>query len=298
MVALERLAHPTAAVEYLGQCLFDGSLSLLLGAGVSSSLGLPTWGELINQALAQIGEPPFDGDDLELGGTRLASACKRKGLDVRQVVRACLYPRGGLTPAALMGNRRMGALGAMLMGSRRGSVDTVLTLNFDSVLEEYLLLHGYIVNSVAELPALLGSEDVTVFHLHGYLPSDTGIGRASEKITLTKESVLKMAGDPNDQWRVVFRQIVRSKVLLLVGISASTAIGLALGSILQHEAEYLSGSRPSAFWLGTKKPSDDLNTVLLSSNVVPVTVESYEKIDDFLLAVCRQAATLIPCATV
>jgi hypothetical protein len=262
------------------------------------ALGLPSWAELINQCLTQIGEPPFDGDDLELGGTRLAAACKRKGIDTRLVVTTCLYPDGGLPAVALMGNRRMGALGAMLMGSRRGSVDTVLTLNFDSVLEEYLLLHGYVVNAVTELPALVGSEDVTVFHVHGYLPSKTGPGRASEKITLTKEAVLKMAGDPNDQWRVVLRQMVRSKVLLLLGISSSTAIGVALGSILQHEAEYLSGTRPSAFWLGTERPTDDQNTVLLSSNVVPVAVESYEKIDEFLLAICREAATLIPCGTV
>src|SRR5580658_1248756 len=118
---IERYAHPRAAIEYLGQSLFDGSLSLLLGAGVSMALGLPSWKELINNGLTQLGEPPFDGEDLELGGTRLASACKKKGRDIRQVVIACLYPDEGLSASALMGNRRMGALGAMLMGSRRGS---------------------------------------------------------------------------------------------------------------------------------------------------------------------------------
>ena len=88
MAPLERYAHPKAAVEYLGQSLFDGSLSLLLGAGVSIALGLPSWKELINNGLIEVGDAPFDGDDLELGGTRLASACKKKGRDIRQVVTA------------------------------------------------------------------------------------------------------------------------------------------------------------------------------------------------------------------
>jgi hypothetical protein len=293
-INLERLADATAAVEYLGPRLCGGTLALLLGAGVSKPLGLPSWPELLNAAFAQIGEAPFDGADLELAATRLAASCKTKGIDFRAVVTACLYPDGGLASSSLMGSRRMGALGAMLMGSSRGNVDTVLTFNFDSVLEEYLLLHGYIVNVVTKLPALIGGEDVTVFHLHGYLPSRTGPGRASDDIILTKESVNKMVGDPNHPWRLILRQVVRSKVLLLMGISGETAIGSALGSILAYEAEQLSADRPSAFWLGAGELSSDFVTVLLAANVVPVSVESYEKIDEFLLAICRDAASHMP----
>lgn len=255
MPPLERLAYPPTAIEHLGPRLFDGSLSLLLGSGVSKPLGLPTFQELIDLGLASVGEPPFAGSDPELGATRLAAACRKSSRDIREVITTCLYPGGGLPASALMGSPRMGALGAMLMGSRRGHVGSVLTLNFDSVLEEYLSLHGYVANIVTELPALTGGEDVTVFHLHGYLPSKTGPGRPSKEITLTKESVLKMVGELNHPWRVVLRQMVRSKVLLLLGISSETAIGSALGSILASEANDISGDRASAFWLGTETPA-------------------------------------------
>jgi hypothetical protein len=291
-VELERLAHPKAAVEYLGRRLFDGTLALLLGAGVSKPLGLPSWRELLDKGFASLGEPAFDGDDLELGSTRLANACKTHGRDVKELVTSCLYPAdGGLTPASLMGSTRLGALGAMLMGSRRGSVSTVLTFNFDSVLEEYLLLHGYVVRVVTDLPALTGSEDVTIFHVYGYLPSKTSSGKASALITFTKESVLKMMGDPNHPFRELLRQTVRSKVLLLLGISGGTATGNALGPILAYEAQHLGSDRPSAFWVGADPVSADLSSVLLDAKVVTVKLPSYDTIDDFLLSICREAAT-------
>jgi hypothetical protein len=162
-------------------------------------------------------------------------------------------------------------------------------------------LHGYLVNIVTQLPALTGSEDVTIFHLHGYLPSASGPGHDSDKITLTKQSVLEMQGDPNHPWRVILRHVVRSKVLLLLGISEYTAIGNALGSILTYEAKHISADRPSGFWVAAEvEPAKfaDFRTVLLDANVVPITLEKYEEIEEFLLSVCREAATRMPHGTV
>lgn len=293
--SLELLAHPEAATEYLGGCLFRGSLALLLGAGISKPLGAPAYGELIDSCLKNLGEPPYEGPDLELGATRVAGDTERKGIDLQTLLTTSLYPAGAPLPSSLMSSTRMGALGAMLMGSKRGSVDTVLTLNFDSLLEEYLLLHGYVVNIVTRLPALIGSEDVTVFHPHGYLPSGTGPGKPSRSVDIifTKQSILKMVGNPAHPTPTLIRQTVRAKVLLLLGISPNTAIGSALGPILVHEAEALRADRPSAFWVGVEAPDADYRSVLLSANVVPVVLDSFERIDGFLLSICREAAKQI-----
>jgi hypothetical protein len=286
---LERLAHPEAAIDYLGDHLFNGSLALVMGAGVSKPLGLPSWEELLKACFTKIKEPTYSGPDLELGATALSVACQEKGLDVRDIVKACLYPRGGLSPSSLMGSKRMGSLGAMLMGSRRGTIREVLTFNYDSALEEYLLLHGYVVNVITKLPALTGSEDVTIFHPHGYLPSGTGPGRASDEIVFTKESVLERSGDTNNAWWGILRELVRSKVLLLLGISENTAIGAALGPMLTHEARNLVADRPSAFWLRAEARVE-FRPVLQKANIVSVTLGSHDKIDEFLLAICRKAA--------
>jgi hypothetical protein len=292
---LEVLAYPDAAAKYLGDHLFRGSLALVLGAGVSKPLGLPSWAELLKTCFAYIKVSPYKGNDLELAATRLNEVCESKGMDVKDVLRACLYPTKGISPPVLMTSKRMGALGAMLMGSRRGTVSDVLTFNFDSALEEYLYLHGHVVNVVTALPALTGSEDVTIYHPHGYLPSQTGPGTATEEIVFTKESVLKRVGDTQNAWWGVLRELVRSKILVLLGISEDTAIGNALGPILAHEAPHICVDRPSAFWLAANKARPDFRTVLHEANVVSVAVGSHDRIDEFLLAICREAAGRMIC---
>jgi SIR2-like domain len=287
---LDLLANPDEAARYLGEHLFRGSLALVLGAGVSKPLGLPTWEELLAACFKEIGVPPSKIPDLELRATDLAEACVRKSRDLKKVVLDCLYPPKGLSPVALMASKRMGALGAMLMGSRRGTVKDVLTFNFDSALEEYLTLHGYVVRIVTELPTLIGSEDVTIFHPHGYLPSKSARGTASDSLIFTKQSILQRTGDHENRWWGVLRELVRSKVLVLIGISEDTAVGNAMGPILQHEADQIAPKRPSAFWIAKRDPRPGFGAVLRDANIVTVAVGANERIDDFLLSICREAA--------
>src|ERR1017187_6697610 len=108
VLPLEALAHPESAVEYLGKHLFDGTLALMLGAGVSSPLGLPSFKELLRTSFTQITEPSYSGSELELGASRLAAACAKKGRDLAAVVRESLYRGGAPSPSALVTSARMG----------------------------------------------------------------------------------------------------------------------------------------------------------------------------------------------
>ncbi len=253
-------------------------------------MGLPSWKKLIHGCFNELEEEPEPGNDLELKGSQLEKICKERGVDIRSILKSNLYPDNTISPGVLMSSKRLGALGAMTMGSRRGSVTDVVTFNYDSVLEEYLTLHGYVARVVKSLPSLTGREDVTVFHPHGYLPSASGPGRDSANVVLSKESVLKMVGDTGHPWMAFLRNLVRSKVILMVGISLTTTLGSSLGPILAYEGGDISRERPSAFWIGKGEPGADERSVLLNSNVVPVSLRSHEEIDDFLVSVCRKAA--------
>lgn len=290
-VPIETLASPDAATEYLAKTLAAGRLALLLGAGASKPLGLPDLKGLLETCFTGLGEKWSDWTDLELAGSALVRLCQERGVDVGRAIRDALYPGGPLAAKELVTSARLGALGAMLMGSKRGSVRTVVTFNYDSVLEEYLALHGFAVRVVADLPSLAGDEDVAVYHQHGYIPAPPGLPQG--QVILSKESIAQRAGDPSSKWSAFLRELMRSKILLLIGISIDTALGMALSPLIAHEADSLRSRGPTAFWASADDPASPKRDWLMGQNVVPVKLATHEATDDFLLEICRKAARLV-----
>jgi hypothetical protein len=289
---LLELSRPDKAATYLGGHLFSGSLALLLGAGVSMPLGLPSWKALVDGCLESLGSERYAGPDLELGGTKVVRLCGEQRLDPRQLLEDVLYRNASNDSASLMGNRRLGSLGAMLMGSRRGTVNNVVTLNFDSLLEKYLALHGYVTRTVTDLPAITGNEDVTVYHMHGYVPSAKAPPSSPRtgEIIFSKDDMNKRVGEQNGRWPLLLRNFARSKVLLLLGMSPSSSIGNNIGPLFKDEADAIASVRPTAFWIGADPLDEDIRHTLVSANVVPVVLPCHEDLDDFLLQICRAAA--------
>src|ERR1019366_6730969 len=113
---LLELSSLEAAADFLSGHLFCGSLVLLLGAGVSAPMGLPSWRELVDGCLDKLGSEPYTGLDLELGGTKVVRLCLEQNVDVKQLVGTVLYQGAKTDSVSLMGHRRLGSLGAMLMG--------------------------------------------------------------------------------------------------------------------------------------------------------------------------------------
>lgn len=279
------------AIKYGAEHLRGGTLCLAIGAGASAPLGFPTWEGLLRRCMADQSLPLSSTLGLDLSASVLGDHCRRNRIDLRDVVHAALYQGGALSPQALTSSPRLAALGALLMGSRRGSVQTVITFNYDSLLEEYLRLYGYDSRAVSALPSLHGAEDVTVFHPHGYLPSDPSLGARSETIVLTRESFNQILGDPASSWVALLRHLIRTKILLLIGISVDSVAEGPLGTLLQFEAPALRHRGPSAIWLTVDSFDAAYVPVLRNQNVAAVRLPDFESIDDFLLRTCQVAAS-------
>src|SRR6185369_1769279 len=86
-----------------------------------------------------------------------------------ELVQKCLYS-GVHLDDEIVRNNLLIALGALMTGSRRGSVSRVVSFNFDSVLEWYISLYGFVPRVVLQPPVDEGSEDVRIYHPHGFLP--------------------------------------------------------------------------------------------------------------------------------
>lgn len=289
---LEQLRDPLVAAQALGSYLRHGQLGLFLGAGISAGLGLPQWGELVAAcevaASLAVGRPDDTAESFlrRMDAVRLASGDRFLGL-----VRTCLYGddlvRARTYPSEIVNLPMLGALGALVMSSSRGSVADVFTLNFDDVLDWYLHLHGFRSQSIGSLPQLVdGAADVRIYHLHGYLPLNER-HESSPSIVLTRQQFVgRLAEDSAEPWPALMLTTLMSKVLLIAGTSLND---VDVAQLVERARRRVDGRRPLAFAL-TVGLDEQQAQVLMESTVVPVTLGSHAEVPEFLLSVCRQAA--------
>lgn len=285
-------------IHLLAEHLHHGSLALVVGAGVSVGKGLPTWSELVRRCLDDATVPY---DPAHLAGN---PSSERLGLYIDRVERK--YKKRSeyqaIVTEALYRNVKLGmdicqdplliALGALLMGSRRGSVREVVTFNFDVVLEYYLGLHGYSIQSYDQLPQLRTAADVRIAHINGILPHPAYPIASSGELIFSARSMQNRIGTSLDVWKEFFRDLLNSYLVLFVGVSGSDPI---MFPILTAIGDQLTSERVTGVWLFGYDIDADPNSVyqkedFMNRNLVPVCQPTYESIPERLLEVCQEAA--------
>ncbi len=161
------------------------------------------------------------------------------------LVRKWLYSRWE-TKGGHWASPTLVALGSLMSGTNRGRIDTVLTLNFDSILEMYLRLYGYITQTVTKFPSTLHRADVHVFHSHGYLPYSPEDGSDTPDILLTSQTYLEALGDRNDSRRDMMEHIFGQKKVLAIGLSGDDIYSRA---VLAAMAKRNPHGPLSGFWI-------------------------------------------------
>jgi hypothetical protein len=279
------------AKEVLASLLHVGCLSLVIGAGSSKGLGLPVWWELVNRCLkkAKIKTKVNSKTSSQALMTKmdLVERKIKNGNKYRELVRECIY-QGISYDKSIIKQDLLIAFGAMLMGSNRGSVGEVVNFNFDDVLEWYLGLHGFKTQVVKTIPSLHQRADVTIYHPHGYLPKSDE-KKMSDFLIFSKSSSEKRQGKPHNLWMEMLRGLFQNKVVLFVGLSGEDPI---FGPILSIINELIKGERPTGFWIFGKKKKKESLDYLKNRNVVPIVLKSNNKIPEFLLSICQEAAKI------
>lgn len=305
-LTLDDLSNPSLATAFLGTLLSRGELFLLLGAGVSRPAGLPNWPMLVASCEAAVGrpafEPKFEGhvrssqelmkamdavyDVLQASE---ASTARRRYIDL---VRGELYPEalraeGRYGPSAIKDDLLI-ALGAMVMASARGSVADVFTLNFDDLLEWYLDLHGFSAQVVSIFPVpLRGDRDVTVFHMHGFVPLLERRYQPSEQMVFTySELIARISGSSGVAWPTLLSSRLLSRRFVAVGTSMQD---VDFDVLLDGARKELGEDIPLGVAISVGMAEADRRH-LKRFGVVPVSLTSYEQIPEFLLGVCQFAA--------
>ena len=267
----------------LASALYRGELALLLGAGVSKPFGLPSWPKLVRDCLESVSLPhahvrdDATFDELTKAAGLFRDKCKTS--EYRATIHRHLYAgHARKLPTPLLS-----AVGALLMGSRRGCIREVWTLNYDDVLEWHLRRHGFVSQVVTATPCLRRDTDVTIYHPHGYIPLEAA-EHADSEIVFDDRSYAKR-GLGNDQpWRTAVQWALRSKVFITVGLSWND--GLLKGLLLESFEDIKD--RPTAFWFfGPGQAVDE--TDCHRHNVAPLQFTSFDDYASFLLEICERA---------
>jgi len=248
-----------------------GDLSLVVGAGVSMSAGLPSWNalvvEMIDRALAR-------SPDADLARTRaeLTTSAPQRADALRAATELvhrtlgdafgdqlseALYARSP-TPSAL--HAAIGALIRPLVLPRTPRVHTILTYNFDDLLEQAALDRGHeptvrvSVAGAADELRVGPAGAVDVYHVHGFRPSpgSTYADAPVEHVDLVfSESGYRAAYGEDETW-------TKRAQAGVFGNSPSVFLGCSLGddeSVTQLSAAH--GRHPGWFNYAVLARSDD-----------------------------------------
>jgi hypothetical protein len=231
-------------VEKLGELYRNGQFSLFLGAGVSSSAGMPDWNKLLNSLfvtyLAQQLDPDDDIDD----GAISELVSRLNAVDEPSTLMAARYLRRGLTgPGAdtkaftaaitksLYSLRNtslpihsplIAAIAALCMPRRTGArVRSVVTYNFDDLLERQLDEKSILHRCIYTQNETNDPDELPVYHVHGFVPENAAGYEDLDSSTLvfSEEGYHKIYSDAYHWSNLVQLNNLRENHCLMVGLS-------------------------------------------------------------------------------
>lgn len=286
------LSDPFRATIELGRLLANSSLRLFLGAGVSSGFGLPEWREFIARVLGKDGDAAFMA---ELNSTPMVDL--RRHLDpvddgtskYFNAVHEALYR--GVSPNLLEQLQRsplLLAIAAMMTGAHRGRVDSVVTYNYDDLLEQYLTMLGLAVCRRMRPNDLSTRADVELNYVHGRLPQQWKPSAGDPEIILSEKSYRQRRAEIDEGWPAWVAHGLSSKIALFIALSGDDS---SILDVLKRAQKRVNrGTDFTGYWILTPDAFDRNKNDILDVGVCPIQLPK-ERVPDFIFAICQHAAS-------
>ena len=293
--------------DFLSEQLNNGALGLFLGAGVSRSFDVSGWFNLLNDVrihpkvnlniLPSIGS---DGKKIAYSADALQEAADEVFFKLNEdekllieVVSSVLYKGVDLEiNFDFFSHRQLIAYSLLIAGGIKGKVETVITLNYDSLLEWYLQLFGCKTQSIYKLPYKKEKCDVEVLHPHGFIPLPSQITLSnSEDLILTGKQADRRLGNKDNPWADITSYHLRNKVFLFIGLSEATSGDRLLSPLLTVSHDECN--RIMGVWVFVKDINDSIQNRLRSNGIIPIVLKEPGELEKFILEICRKSCLLI-----
>lgn len=224
---------------------FDASqFSLFLGAGVSASAGMQNWGSLLNSLFVSLLTKKLDQSSRIIPSTVPDLVERVNSLDGLPALVSARYLRRGLSETDNddsefietvrknlyslrdkkyeIASSLLKSITTICIPQRTGArVQSVVTYNFDDLLERQLQEKGLEHKSITVESDEYGPNALPVFHVHGFLPEEVNSheNHRTDALVFSEEGYHRIYADPYHWSNLVQLNCLRENVCLMVGLS-------------------------------------------------------------------------------
>ncbi|KAA8679854.1 SIR2 family protein [Vibrio gigantis] len=289
----------TNTIETIASCYKRGQFSLILGAGVSSSAGMPDWNTLLNSLFVRYMAMKFDGD-MTISDEDITELVQRLNvIDEPSALMAARYLRRGLSNNGRdaqgfieavtdslyklrntsfdINSPLIKSLSSMCIPRRTGAkIKSVVTYNFDDLLERQLSSDSIQFRSIYTENESYDPDDLPVYHAHGFLPEDQSNYQDLNESTLvfSEEGYHHIYSNPYHWSNLVQLNTFRENNCLMVGLSMTDP---NLRRLLDISSKNLEHSKHFAFMKRLTAGDFCFNGTETVENQIIGNVESAEK---------------------
>jgi len=256
-------------VENLKSCYKKGQFSLFLGAGVSSSAGMPDWNTLLNSLFVTYLTQEFD-NDVAMGDKDISDLVSRlNSIDEPSALMAARYLRKGLSKGDgdtkkfieavtknlyKLRNSKFSidsdlikSIASMCLPRRTGAkVKSVVTYNFDDLLERQLSSNAILHRCIYTDNESYDPDELPIYHVHGFLPEDRESydGLDNSTLVFSEEGYHQIYSDSYHWSNLVQLNSFRESNCLMVGLSMTDP---NLRRLLEISSKNIERSKHFAF---------------------------------------------------
>jgi hypothetical protein len=223
-----------------------GQFSLFLGAGVSSSAGMPDWNKLLNSLFVNFLAKEFNSDT-NISETDISEIVDRlNSIDEPTSLMAARYIRKGFSKDATESKEfhkaitkslyklrdtkapiespLIKAIGSLCTPKMTGSkVKSVITYNFDDLIEREFNRRSIDSHSIYSEQGTFSNDELPVFHVHGFLPEATKGYEGLDQSTLvfSEEGYHQIYLESYHWSNLVQLNNLKNNVCIMIGLSMS-----------------------------------------------------------------------------
>ncbi len=233
-------------IDNLKSLYKKGQFSLVLGAGVSSSAGMPNWDTLLNSLSVAHLSKIFNDDNITTEQDIKELALRLNDIDDRSALMIARYLRKGLSnndeeeeefhksitrslydlrnKDKKIDSELIKAICSICLPLRTGAkVKSIITYNFDDLVERQLKNNSIMYSCIYTANEDYAPDELPIYHVHGFLPEKRGMYNDLHNSTLvfSEEGYHKIYSDPYHWTNLVQLNSFRENNCLMIGLSMS-----------------------------------------------------------------------------